>query len=367
MQLTRRAFLAAAALAPRIVLGQDKPAPHGLTVISGKPRERGKRYGTAFKAEIRGFLDREIYRAFSQKAPSRDECLRYAAACGREVKAWSPVIWEELEGAAEGAGVKVEELVLANLHEELWHKGVLPEIEKCTAIAVGPPDTADGHTYVGQTWDWMPSVYGLSQMVHWKREEGGPTLLGYAYPGLWAGAGLNSAGLSLTWTSGDGMGIAGPRVGVPSYLLIAGMLYQATLKDALEEARRAKHAGWFTFVIADGEGRLANVEGTPQELSIEEHRGSLARVSYGSKQIRKDPERQHERVKDVAVQLAALRGKLDRKALGGVFASHAEGGKRVCCHPNTIDVMIFDNTTREAWLSRGPACEPAWKRFSFDG
>lgn len=129
-----------------------------------------------------------------------------------------------LKGMAEGVGLRLEEILLSTLHEELYHRGVLPPIEHCTAIESGPPSTADGNTYVGQTWDWMTTVYGLSSMLLWKRT-GGPSVLAYAYPGLWAGAGLNSAGIALTWTSaalGKGQSdIAGPRVGISSYILIA--------------------------------------------------------------------------------------------------------------------------------------------------
>ena len=97
------------------------------------------------------------------------------------------------------------------------------------------------------------SVYGLSSMLLWKRPEG-PSVLAYSYPGLWVGAGLNSAGLALCWTWGNDMGIKGPRVGIPSYVLIAQMLYQNTLEAALDEAERAHHAGWFAFVLGDAKG-----------------------------------------------------------------------------------------------------------------
>src|SRR5437763_16050698 len=110
--------------------------------------------------------------------------LRYAGQCDKEVRSFSPIIHDELEGMAEGSGLRFEELVLITLHEEFWHKGVLPKVEHCTAVAVGPPDTQDGNTYVGQTWDWMQSVFGLSSVLLWKRPEG-PSLLTYAYPGLW--------------------------------------------------------------------------------------------------------------------------------------------------------------------------------------
>src|SRR5262245_37721877 len=219
--MNRRSFLhglagcvAVAGSGRSLATAADKKAPpqapdHTLTVIAGKPRERGRQYGQKFKDAIAAFRDREIYKPFVKNPPTKQELLRYAGQCEKAIRAYSPLIHDELEGMAEGSGLRLEELVLVTLHEELYHRGILPPVEHCTAVAVGPPDTIDGNTYVGQNWDWMESVYGLSSMLLWQRPEG-PSLLAYAFPGLWVGAGLNAAGISLCWTSAENAGISGP-------------------------------------------------------------------------------------------------------------------------------------------------------------
>jgi isopenicillin-N N-acyltransferase like protein len=351
----------------------SRPKPHTLTPIAGKPRERGREYGKRFRDAVRAFLDREIYSAFALpgKRPTRDQMLRYAGACAREVKSYAPLIHDEMEGMAEGTGLRLEELVLITLHEELWHRGVLPGHPHCTAVAAGPPHTADGRAYVGQTWDWMPSVYGLSGMLLWKRPEG-PSLLAYAYPGLWVGAALNSAGLAFCWTSASNKDAPGPRVGIPSYVLLAQMMYQDSLKGALAEARRARHAGWFTIVLADGKGNLANVEGSPRELAVETGRGHMARAGYGSRPMTRTPKGKPVafggRVGHVYELLAGAKGKLDRPALQRLLADHGKRGQpgtAVCVHGSTLDAMLFDTTRREAHVTRGPACSGRWKTFRF--
>jgi hypothetical protein len=339
---------------------------HTLTVIAGKPRERGRQYGRLFKGRIAAFLDREVYRAFEKQPAGRGAMRRYAGLCAKAVATFSPLLSEEVEGLAEGSGLQPEEVVLLSLHEELYHKGVLPSVDHCTAIAAGPPDTCDGRTYVGQNWDWMESVYGLSSVLLWKRPEG-PSLLAYSYPGLWAGAGLNSAGIALCWTSTQGNGIPSPRVGIPSYLLIAHLLYQESLRDVIAEAKRAPHAGWFTFVLADGKGNLLNIEGSPKELAVEESRGSLARVYYGSRQMTRTPQGKevprHPQCRRMCDLLAAGKGRLDRPTLQGFFGDHES---TICKHPGTLDSMLFDCTKCEAHVSRGPGCSGRWKTFRFD-
>ena len=353
---------------PRLVAAEPATtaAPFELTTVSGKPRDRGRAYGKQFAAGIDDFLNREIYQAFTDKPHSQGGMLRYAEACLKEVKALSPSLVEEVEGIAEGSGKTPQELVLMSLHEELYHRSPLPMHGHCTAVAAGPPATADGHTYVGQTWDWMQSVAGMSSAVLVKRDEG-PSLLAYGFPGLWCGAGLNSAGIALCWTSaalGDGKQGPGPRVGIPSYLLLTHLLYQESLEDVISEARRARHAGWFTFVMADGDGKLLNLEGSPEKLAVEKRRGNMARVLYGSREMTATPDDQpvkfHARCQLMLDHFAGSKGKIDRAWLQECFADAQRG---ICVGPATIDLMVYDCTAREAYLSRGPDYGVQWRKF----
>jgi hypothetical protein len=337
--------------------------------IAGKPRERGRQYGRHYRDDIAAFLDQEIYRAFIEKPSPKEAMLRYAGACAGAIRNYAPIIHDEMEGMAEGSGIRLEELVLITLHEELYHKGVLPKVEHCTAVAVGPPDTGDGNAYVGQTWDWMQSVFGMSSLVRWQRPEPeGPSLLAYAFPGLWVGAGLNSAGLALCWTSADlGKAGQGARVGIPSYVLLAHLLYQDSLDRVFDEAHRATNAGWFTFVMSDAQGNLANVEGSPEGIVTERHRGRLVRIGFGSRQMTRTPDDQavptHPRCRKMLDLIAASAGKID----GAVLQGHFQDPEcAISVGPSTIDMMVYNCTTREARLSRGPSYEPAWQSFRFD-
>jgi hypothetical protein len=362
--------VAAATSVVRIAAAQDdarKVAPFGeVTVISGNARERGRQYGKRFSDGIREFLDREIYTAFDGQPAKKDDLLRYAGVCAKVIGKECPVIADELEGMAEGSGLRLEEHVLLTLHEELYHRGVLPPVSHCTAVAVGRPDTRDGIAYVGQTWDWMPSVAGMSTMLEWRRSDG-PSLLAYAFPGLWVGAGLNANGLALCWTSAD-LGVSGQmaRVGLPSYVLLAHLLYQENLDAVREAARRNAHAGWFTFVMADGNGRLMNIEGSPEGIEVEEVTGRLIRVGFGTHRMSRTPADQvvkrHPRCETMDKLLNEASGQIDLATLQRSFGEPSCG---ICVGTNTIDMMVFDCTHRTAHLSRGTTYDVAWKEYGF--
>jgi len=357
------------AIGPReMALASEPPrdVPYPLTIIEGPPHQRGRQYGQAFAQGIRDFLQREIYVPFGTDQAQREELLRYAGECAKEIAAYSPEVAEELAGMAEAAQIRLEEAVLITLHEELYHRGKLPAAGHCTAIAAGPPHTSDGNTYVAMTWDWMPSVFGQSSMVLWRRDEG-PDVLGYAYPGLWVGAGLNSAGIALCWTSaslGENVDGGGPRIGIPAYVLIAHLLYQDTLDKVVTEARRASQAGWFTFVLADAGGGLVNIEASPKRLAVQHTRGRLARVYYGTPEMNQKPDGQpgalHPKCQQAYDLLDAARGDLDRQAVEKILATPP------ITNDMTIDQMIFNTSSRKAFLNRGPRGAGVWQEFAVE-
>lgn len=380
--MNRRHFLADTALvAAAIAIAKSAAAerPSGAVrplgdwgeplEIAGDARQRGRAYGEALARPIREFYEREVAATFSDKPNSRRGLVAYAAACGKKLAEACPAVSAEIDGIAGACGLSREELVLTQLHEELHHKGIVPGVEHCTAAAAGPPSTSDGRTYVGQTWDWMASVAGTSRIVRWRQEKG-RTYLGYGFPGLWAGAGINSDGVALCWTSGGFQrgpeavkDPTPPRVGIPSYALIAHLLQQPTLDDVEREARRDLHAGWFTFVMADAQGNLLNLEGSPRGIVVERGRGHMARVDFGLREslgvAAADPVPRTDRCRRMLDHLDAAAGTIDGEWLRNTFTER----QRQIYIRDTIDVMVFDCSRRAAHVTRGPIYGVDWKTF----
>jgi hypothetical protein len=338
-------------------------------VVDGAPRERGIAYGKRFKDSIHQFLQQEIYEALGGKRVSKEEMLSYGAACGKVTREVCPMVAEEIEGIAAGAGMTYDEIILIHAHEELYHRSGLPG--HCTAIAVSPSDSGDGHTYVGQTWDWMPRLAGVSSVTEWRRDDA-PSVLVYGYPGMPMGAGLNSQGIALCWTSGGSPKVkkTSPRIGVPAYALITHLLAQNDIESVIREAKRDKHAGWFTFVIADGDGNLVNIEGSPQDVEIERNNSRLARSYYGTHKMTAaeagQPAELHPRCQQMYKLLEQTTGKNDRKTLERYLTGREYGIMGWKSPKNkTIDVLMFDTAARKAYFSRGPEYGLEWREFGF--
>jgi hypothetical protein len=182
------------------------------------------------------------------------------------------------------------------------------------------------------------------------------------------GAGMNAEGIALCWTSAgfENKGQT-PRVGIPSYMLIAHLLAQKDMNSVIREARKNLHAGWFTFVMADRDGRLVNIEGSPERVAIEEAEGRLSRVLYGSRAMTgakpDEPAPLHARCQKMYDLLGQTQGKNDLARLQDYFADPAHG---INVGAGTIDMMVFDTTARKAYLSRGSSYKLSWREFGFE-
>jgi hypothetical protein len=147
-------------------------------------------------------------------------------------------------------------------------------------------------------------------------------------------------------------------------VLLTQLLYQENLDAVREVAGRNVQAGWFTFVMADGEGRLMNIEGSPERVEVLETTSRLIRVGYGTHRMSHTPVDQpvprHPRCVAMDQMLDEAAGQVDLRTLQHAFADPAGG---VCVGRDTIDMMVFDTTHRVAYLSRGSSYGVQWKEY----
>ena len=153
-------------------------------------------------------------------------------------------------------------------------------------------------------------------------------------------------------------------------MLIAHLLAQKDLDAVIREARRDKHAGWFTFVMADAEGNLLNIEGSPLGVAIEQPKDRLARAGFGTRELTAAKPGQdaklHPRCQQMYKLLTQSAGKNDRATLEQYFTNREdEILSWKSANIKTLDLMMFDTKARKAYLSRGPEFHLEWREFSF--
>src|SRR5947207_3458504 len=138
--------------------------PLPLLRLSGSPYAQGRQHGRELRERIAENL--QIYFDRFQRASglSRPEVLergdRYAEAIARQ----NPDYAEGMRGIVDGSGFDPRAIAALNARYEIIYYQVTAKAmaasDGCTAFAVLPEASANGHLLLGQNWDWIPGVLG---------------------------------------------------------------------------------------------------------------------------------------------------------------------------------------------------------------
>jgi isopenicillin-N N-acyltransferase-like protein len=131
---------------------------------SGNSYEVGFQHGKAAAPDIKKNYQYYMATWLSCSGSTEVEILEKAMGFLPHICALDAELVKELEGIATGAELKLSQIVALNSRWELNY-AYLPDMNYeadggCTAFALIPETTVDGHTYVGQNWDYKPPLQG---------------------------------------------------------------------------------------------------------------------------------------------------------------------------------------------------------------
>lgn len=341
--------------------------------ISGNPYDRGFKYGERCKRDISRFVEFLYGELQKIGGASKTEVIRVSKKYTPYIENYSMEIIEELKGIAEGSERSLEELVMVSLHEERSiFKG-----EGCTALAATGRATLNGETYVGQNWDEGTEMYWDGDMPFLLkiRRKTGPDVLAYAYPGIQSNAGINSNGICMSWNTIPRLEL---KVGVPTYIIIADLLRQNTIGDAIDSILRAERAGCFNFVLGD-DTEIYDIEATPRDIDITYsdlyigHANHYVSKKFAQLQdmskIKAGTIVRHNRINRLLKEHC---GKIDLEVCMNIFQDHVNYPYSICSHPAqemkkkglTWDSWIQIPKKREWWIAHGPPCQNEFEKYT---
>jgi isopenicillin-N N-acyltransferase like protein len=365
------------------------PFPH--VRAEGGARERGRAYGAG--AAERVALSVEAYReVFADWAgwdwqKVRAEAGRYEAP----IAAYEPKYVEELRGIAEGSGVDFADVLAINVRTEVMfaakarkaaHEG-RPAAE-CTAFAVLPETSANGHTLVGQNWDWLLHCFETVVVLEAVQEEG-PDFVTVVEAGLLAKTGMNSSGVGLVTNALATEADVG-EPGVPYHVCLRAILDSETISDALAALQRGRRSSSANYLVAHRDGIAVDVEAAPGDYSrlalLFPERGVLLHTNHFLDQglgvkdvslwVMPDSPFRLERLR-AAVRAAGPKLSLD--GFREMLADHANYPAGICCHPDrrlgrldqdsTVASILIDLDSRRMWVADGPPCTAAYRALDY--
>jgi len=285
---------------------------------------------------------------------------------------------KELEGVAEGSGLKLDEIMLIAAFNEVFY----PKLAKaCTSFAVRNGATSDGLTYVGQNNDegLDPWLDGDCTTLTRFNQKDAPNALIYSYAGAPAMMGINSEGLSLCINA---LGFDEPKIGVPMLCVVREVFNQKNIDGAVDAIERADRAFALNFVMGTPDG-VANVEANPLKVETTRSDDALYHANHyifcpveGFTESKSDAYMKNStsRCDRMGHLIEENKGKLNLSLLEDFLRDHENRPDMICAHPNekrskahwsrTLDGMIYVPEKREAWIAHGNPCESEFVKYT---
>lgn len=355
--------------------------------VRGSHREVGQQIGAACAAAIRTAAE------FGSSSVPRDgrtmaEQLALAADYREFTAQRLPYLVDELDGAAEAAGVDPVHVFAASI-EEIWSSDTHPETAaggsafgtergRCSDLVAGPPATEGGALLVAHNNDLDAKVEPGLSAIDWN-VDGEPRMFTIGI-GPWVSVGWNAAGIVL---SGNELAPNDNRIGIPRLLLVREQLRHTTIAGATAAALHPDRASAYNTIFGDRDGTVVNIEGsaTDSMTTSLSAAGMLVHTNHYvcESMLGYEDDRAY-------AELSALRlhrgtellkeasdgpGSITREGLIAMLSDHENAPDSLCRHPTperstkTVFWCVTDVTAGLITFGRGNPCESAPQFFEF--
>jgi isopenicillin-N N-acyltransferase-like protein len=316
--------------------------------VKGTPYEMGFQQGAMLKDDIR----ENVHFLFDVKAKEFNvqiggvklDARRLITSIVERQRPFTPRrFFDEMQGVADGAGMKVEDIIVANFIPELFH---------CSGFALSGSATKDGTLYHGRILDygcdWRLQDHAILTVAE---PEGKIPFVNVTYAGFVGSVtGMNVKKISIGEMGGGGRG---HWEGVPMALLVRWALEEGnTLEEAVAVFKDHPRTCEYYYVVADGK--------TGKAVGMEASWNRFFTLAMGEA---------HEKlptpVKDAVVLSAGDRYKeLARRVQEGHGTFDAESARALMARPvamkSNLHSVLFETTTTRLWVANASKSgEPA--------
>lgn len=359
--------------------------------LEGTAYDGGVRHGRAaadlIARNLEIYYDRFQREARLRPEEVRDRALRYLSV----IDAADAEYGQAMRGVSEGAGLPLVDISVLNARYELIYsqystinqaqarsgRAAAFSADGCTAFAVMPDASSDGHLWLGQNWDWFPQVRGVILRM---RRPHGFALAAFTEAGIVGGKiGVNSHGLGLVINGLLSNRDDWSHLRTPFHVRTWKILHSAGLDEAVRVITGEARSCSANFLLgqANGEARVTNVETAPEATCTLEPDGGL--LSHANHFV--DPTRlgvwqplaeekssTYQRGARIQQLLhgAKAAGTLHATGLMAILRDHGGHPDSVCRHPNpnlpeeerseTVVSVLEDLTARRMYVAGGTPC-----------
>lgn len=374
--------------------------------LRGGPHERGVTHGERFAEQIRENV-RTYLERFAHTGVDESTVREQAEAFLPVIEEASEAYAEELRGVAAGSGVPLQDVTLLNVRYEIiyttWSeeargvggesKGAAsgsgrdtasrPGTDGCTSFGVLPAATADGHTLLGQNWDWLSPIEDTLFLM----DVDGPDVarhLAMTEAGIVGGkVGVNEHGVGLAVNGLISENDGEDPYRKPFHVRCREVLNAERFDRVLASILDTDRACSANFLVGHGDGEVMDVEAAPEQFNclspvdgvlthanhfVDSTITRLGQASEGGQSTLYRAERLRR-----ALTRAAADGGLDTDDVAAGLRDHFSRPESVCRHvdqslpePDHVQTnasFVVDLTAQRLLATRGPPCESEYEAY----
>lgn len=328
---------------------------HAQMYLQGTPYDIGHQHGSLVPDEVRRVANRLVHGVGLLYSFKKGEWFPDAARklVERQRPFIAPAYFEEMRGLAEGSGVSLDLIQMANIFPEFFH---------CSGVAVMGDATVNGELLHARVLDYMVGI-GLQDyaMVMAIARTGVNRFVTVGYSSfIGSVTGMNEKQVAIGEMGGDG---AGDWDGIPMSLLIRQSLENCnTLEEVERFMRESPRTCEYYYLVSDGKGPSAlGIAATPKNFETfgpgDWHERLAMPVKdavliSGSKRYQKLVERVNERhghiSRDGLIEIIKRPVAMKSNLHNAIF------------QPQSLQLSVADAT------NDSPACDQPYQTYSWD-
>lgn len=367
--------------------------------LGSDPYERGLIHGRVLSQQIIENIDTYLARFAAgglNPESARFEGVKWVDVMREQNAEYS----EEMRGISDAAEIFIGDIAMLNARYEITFGlfgdeakandatkdagGLTGEADGCSTFGILPESSANGHTILGQNWDWLAGVYGRCVVLRITRDNG-PNILCYTEAGIVGGKmGVNEHGIGLVEN-----GLVSDHDGQnayekPFHMRCREVLDAETYDLALLPILATKRVCSANFVVGHADGEIIDLETSPNAVSyiypqdgLVTHSNHFVDPRHGPSQMERLSTSTLYRANRLDRLLRKNVGKLDPPLIHEALSDHFGHPNAICRHPDdrqpvakqtmTNAAFIFDLNERTMLVADGPPCENAFVLHALDG
>ena len=345
--------------------------------------ERGLAHGQQFAKDVAANVETYLLR-FEASGLARADALEEAQRWQAAMESQNAEYVEEMLGLAQGANQPIAAIALLNARYEIAfmifgkdarkQEQATGETDGCTTFGLTSDITADGHTWLGQNWDWIAGVHQRTLVLRIQRSHK-PSLVCMTEAGIVGGKmGVNELGIGLVEN-----GLASHLDGSnpyqkPFHMRCREVLDADCYTNALSPIVATKRTCSANFVIGGAHGEIINIETSPNHLSyilpengIVTHSNHFLSLGHGESQMEKVSPSTLFRANRMRRLLEKDSPTIHQTTMINAMSDHFSFPHALCRHPDpkqpsakqtmTTGAVLINLERRSLYVADGPPCE----------